>query len=236
MGVPFINALLTIALFHDIFLIDVINNTLEKYMNYIEFRRIVEPFTVFSIADIRQADSAFHRRRLNEWQKKGYIRKVVRGYYIFADMPLYEKSLFEIANRIYEPSYVSFEMALAHYGLIPESVYGITSASTRKTSHFRTQIGSFIYRTISPKLYFGFDLVKNNEKSFKLATPEKAFLDLFYIKTELRDEASFEGLRVNSEAFNKIMKHVKINNYLGIYGQISLKRRVNNFLEYIKHA
>jgi len=205
-------------------------------MTYIEFQKIVGPFTVFSLADIRQASPAFHRRRLNEWQEKGYIRKVIKGYYVFADRVLNEKVLFEIANRIYAPSYVSFEMALAYYELIPESVYGITSASTRKTSHFKTPIGAFIYRTIRPKLYFGFDFLKNNEKLFKLASPEKAFLDLFYIKTELRDAASFEGLRINREAFLKLMNRDKINGYLGVYGQASLKRRINNFWEYIRHA
>jgi len=127
-------------------------------------------------------------------------------------------------------------MALAYYGLIPESVYGITSASTRKTSHFKTTIGSFIYRTIKPKLYFGFNLLRNNEKLFRLASPEKAFLDLFYIKTELRDVASFEGLRINRAIFLKIMNYDKINGYLGTYGQVSLRRRVNNFWEYIRHA
>ncbi len=205
-------------------------------MTYIEFQKIVGVFTVFSLADIRQADPAFHRRRLNEWQEKGYIRKVIKGYYVFADRALDEKVLFEIANRIYAPSYVSFEMALAYHGLIPESVYGITSASTRKTSHFKTPIGAFIYRTIRPKLYFGFDFLKNNEKIVKLASPEKAFLDLFYIKTELRDAASFEGLRINRKAFLKLMNQDKINDYLSVYGQVSLKRRVNNFWEYIKHA
>ncbi len=205
-------------------------------MNYIEFQKIVGPFTVFSLADIRQAGSVFHRRRLNEWQEKGYIRKVIRGYYVFADRVLDEKVLFEIANRIYAPSYVSFEMALAYYGLIPESVYGITSASTRKTSHFKTPIGAFIYRTIRPKLYFGFDFLKHHGKLFKLASPEKALLDLFYIKTELRDSASFEGLRMNREAFLKLMDQDKMKCYLGVYGQVSLKRRVNNFWEYIRHA
>ena len=205
-------------------------------MNYIEFHKILGPFTVFSLTDIRQVDPAFYRRRLNEWQKKGYIRKVIKGYYIFADRALDEKALFEIANRIYPPSYVSFEMALAYYGLIPESVYGITSASTRKTSHFKTTIGSFIYRTIKPKLYFGFNLLRNNEKLFRLASPEKAFLDLFYIKTELRDTASFEGLRINREIFLKLMNYDKINGYLGTYGQVSLRRRVNNFWEHIRHA
>ena len=127
-------------------------------------------------------------------------------------------------------------MALSYYGLIPESVYGITSASTRKTSHFKTSVGAFIYRTIRPKLYFGFDFLKNNEKLFKMASAEKAFLDLFYIKTELRDAASFEGLRINREAFLKLMNHGKINGYLCVYGQVSLKRRVSNFWEYIRHA
>ena len=205
-------------------------------MHYIEFQKVVGPFTVFSLADIRQADPAFHRRRLNEWQEKGYIRKVVKGYYVFSDRTIDEKVLFEIANRIYAPSYLSFEMALAYHGLIPESVYGITSASTRKTSHFKTPIGAFIYRTIRPKLYFGFDFRKNNEKLFKLASPEKAFLDLFYIKTELRDAASFEGLRVHRETFLKLMDHGKMTDYLNVYGQASLKRRASAFWEYIRHA
>lgn len=205
-------------------------------MHYIEFQKSFIPFTVFSLADIRQADPKFHRRRLNEWQEKGYIRKIIKGYYVFADKALDEKALFEIANRIYPPSYVSFEMALAYYGLIPESVYGITSASTRKTSNFKTPLGSFIYRTIRPRLYFGFDFLKNGEKSFKLASAEKALLDLFYIKAELRDAANFEGLRINREVFFKIMDKDKANSYLDVYRQPSLKRRISNFWEYIRHA
>lgn len=205
-------------------------------MNYIEFQKAFKPFTVFSLADIRQVDPAFHRRRLNEWQEKNYIHKVIKGRYVFTDGARDENALFEIANRIYSPSYVSFEMALAFHGLIPESVYGITSASTRKTSHFKTPVGSFIYRTIRPRLYFGFNLLKHREKAFKMASPEKALLDLFYIKTELRDEASFEGLRMNREIFLKIMDPDKMNGYLNLYQQASLKRRVENFGEYMKHA
>jgi predicted transcriptional regulator of viral defense system len=205
-------------------------------MNYIEFQRALSVFTVFSLADIRQAEPAFDRRRLNEWQEKGYIRKIIKGYYAFACRPVDEKTLFEIANKIYSPSYVSFEMALSYYGLIPESVYGVTSASTLKTSHFKTPIGSFIYRTIRPKLYFGFDFIKNNEKVFKLASPEKAFLDLFYIKTGIRDIADFEELRIDPKVFLKVVDHDKLKSYLNAYGQASLKRRINNFWEYIRHA
>ncbi len=205
-------------------------------MQYIDFQNAFKNFTVFSLADIRQVEPGFLRRRLNEWQEKGYIKKVIKGYYVFSSLGLDEKALFEIANRIYGPSYISFEMALAYYGLIPESVYGITSASTRKTSHFVTPLGEFLYRTIRPKLYFGFDFLKNDGKLFKLASPEKAFLDLLYIKTEFRDAAGFEGMRINREVFLKLMDRGKMNDYLDAYGQKSLKSRVDNFWEHIAHA
>ena len=143
-------------------------------MNFVDFHKALRGFTVFSLADIRQLKPEFHRRRLNEWQQKGYITKLVRGHYMFLDLALDEKALFEIANRIYAPSYVSFEMALAYHGLIPESVYGITSASTRKTSHFATAVGEFLYRTIHPRLYFGYEIVANGEKAFKMASSQPA--------------------------------------------------------------
>lgn len=205
-------------------------------MQYIDFQKAFKNFTVFSLVDIRQAEPEFYRRRLNEWQEKGYIKKIVKGYYIFSGLSLDEKALFEIANRIYSPSYVSFEMALSYYGLIPESVYGITSASTRKTSRFVTPVGEFIYRTIRPRLYFGFEILKNNGKPFKLASAEKALLDLFYIKPNLRDAADFEGLRINREAFRKLIDRGKMDDYLSVYAQEPLKRRINNFWEYIRHA
>jgi predicted transcriptional regulator of viral defense system len=205
-------------------------------MHYLDFQNSFKNFTVFSIADIRQVEPGFYRRRLSEWQEKGYIKKIIKGYYIFSGLNINEKVIFEIANRIYSPSYISFEMALAYYGLIPESVYGITCASTRKTSHFKTPVGDFFYRTIRPKLYFGFELLKNNEKLFKLASPEKAFLDFFYIKTELRDTASFREMRVNHKVFRKLVSRSKMNDYLAAYGQKSLKRRIDNFWEYITHA
>ena len=205
-------------------------------MQYIEFQKAFKDFTVFSLADIRQVEPGFHLRRLNEWQKKDYIRKIVKGHYTFSGPDIDEKALFEIANRIYSPSYVSLEMALSYYGLIPESVYGITSASTRKTSRFVTPVGEFIYRTIRPKLYFGFEFLNNNGKLYKLASPEKALLDLFYIKPELRDKAGFDGMRVNRKVFRKLMDRNKINSYLGAYAQKSLKKRMDDFWGYIAHA
>lgn len=205
-------------------------------MKYIELRDSLKRFAVFSLADIKKIDSNFHRRRLNEWQEKGYIKKVIRGFYIFSDFELSEHILFEIANKIYKPSYISLETALSYYHLIPESVYSVTSVSTRRTYNFKTALAEFSYRTIKPDLFFGFDLVNYNEKHFKIASPEKAVLDYFYINPVIKKESDFESLRINSELFLKEIKLDRLYNFLDKFHQKSLTGRINSFLRVIKNA
>ena len=82
-------------------------------MKFLELKNELNDFPIFSLNEIRIIDPNFHRRRLNEWQDKGYIKKVIRGYYIFSGLQLSEEILFKIANRIYLPSYVSLESALS---------------------------------------------------------------------------------------------------------------------------
>src|SRR3989339_2115183 len=117
---------------------------LRNKMQFLDLKSQFRDFIVLSVSDIRKAEPEFGVRRLVEWQKKGYIKKIIKNFYVFGDQEITEPGLFTIANDIYSPSYISFEMALAHYHLIPESVYGITSATTKKTTVFGTQLGDFI--------------------------------------------------------------------------------------------
>ncbi|MBU4348982.1 hypothetical protein KJ599_01525 [bacterium] len=205
-------------------------------MKYLELKSELRDFTIFSLNEIRNIEPGFHRRRLNEWQDKGYIKKVVRGYYIFSDLQLSEEILFKIANRIYLPSYISLESALSYYHLIPESVYGITSISTRKTYHFTTSIGEFIYRTLKPPLFFGYDLIKFQEKYLKMACIEKALLDYFYLHSDIETEQDFESLRINKEMFFSQISNPKLMDFLEKFNQKKLTGRINHFWSYIKNA
>jgi len=203
-------------------------------MQFVRLKELLKDFTVFSLADIRMLDSAFHRRRLNEWQAKGYLIKICKGYYIFSDLTLAEGVLFEIANRIYAPSYVSFEMALAHYGLIPETVYGITSASSRKTYAFKTKIAVFSYRTVNTGLFFGYDLARyNDRKFFKIASPEKALLDYFYLNPSLKTDDDYASLRIDKETFSRIIDRNKLSDYLSRFNQKTLTKRFNGFVDFL---
>ena len=205
-------------------------------MKFLELKSELKDFTIFSLNEIKNIEPGFYRRRLNEWQDKGYIKKVVREYYIFSDLKLSEEILFKIANRVYSPSYVSLESALSYYHLIPESVYEITSISTRKTYHFRTSIGEFIYRSLKPSLFFGYDLIKFHEKYSKMASIEKALLDYFYLHSDIETEQDFDSLRINKEMFFSQMNQPKLMNFLEKFNQKKLTGRMNRFWSYMKNA
>lgn len=202
-------------------------------MNFITFRTQLKDFTTFSIADIRKIDARFDLRRLTEWQQKGYIKNVIRGHYIFSDLDISEPVLFEIANRIYAPSYVSLETALCFYGIIPESVYSITSISTRRTYAFDTEENSFSYRTVKPALFFGYDLIQDNGRVYKFAGAEKAVLDYFYLNPRVNDVAAIESLRYNSSVFLKLINKRKFMAYVRRFASPALVKRIKLLMEVI---
>ena len=203
-------------------------------MTYLELRDSMKDFTVFSVRDILRVDPAFHRRRLNEWQDKGYIRKVIKGFYVLADRALDEWALFEIANRIYKPSYVSLESALAHYQLIPESVYGVTSISTRRSYRFASSLAEFRYRTVTPRLFFSYDLAAAGARRVKIARPEKAVLDFLYLNPRLRSDADFGSLRFDAERFFQLVSEERLRTALARFGHKALLERVERFLSYCR--
>lgn len=66
--------------------------------------------------------------KLSNMVKEGKYYPIVKGLYeTDPDTPGYF-----LAASIYGPSYLSFEFALAYYGLIPERVYTCTSATFEK--------------------------------------------------------------------------------------------------------
>ncbi len=205
-------------------------------MQYIELREKLKDFKIFNLNDIRKIEANFDLRRLNEWQKKNYIKKIRQGFYIFSDLDINEQTLFIIANRIHGPSYISLEMALSLYGLIPESVYGITSVTTQKTKTLKTPIGDFIYRHIRPKLMFGYELREYDENHYKIADIEKAVLDYLYFNSKINNKESFTGLRFNAAEFKEKVDMEKFNKYLLVFGNKALARRTKKFLTYIQHA
>ena len=156
-------------------------------MNYVTFRNRFNHYKIFSVNDIKKSFIDFDSRRLVEWQEKGYIRKVINRWYVFSDIEVDDNMRFWIANRIYQPSYVSLESALSYYNLIPEAVYTTTSLTSNKTISFDTSEGTYSYRHIKPSLFFGYQVVEWQGFPIKMAELEKVILDYLYLKAHVKN-------------------------------------------------
>lgn len=86
---------------------------------------------------------------------------------------------FLIANHLYGPSYVSLDSAMFYWGLIPERVYEITSATVKPTKKFHPQ--DIIYSfTHLPASYYPLgiqSLVLTEKQTVLIASQEKCLCD-----------------------------------------------------------
>lgn len=204
-------------------------------MQFIEFQNCLSDYYVFSLKDILKILPDFTRIQLDRWEKKGYLRKIKRGFYCFGSEEISRDFLFYAANRIYAPSYVSLEMALKFYGLIPEEIFQITSVCTKKIASFETDIGNFSYRHIKPSLYWGYRLVEFGKQKILVAELEKAMLDYLYVHPNLKTGADFEGMRINVDEFKSQIDPEKLQKYLETFENKALTRRARIFLTTIQN-
>jgi predicted transcriptional regulator of viral defense system len=205
-------------------------------MKFRNFQLHAKDLPVFNLNDVRKFDPDFHRQQLSDWLNRGYIKSLVGGFYLLADVQVDENYLFMLANRIYEPSYISRESALAYYLVIPESVLGVTSVSSRKTKQFDSEWGRFIYRSIKPALMFGYRVVVQEKMTkYKIASLEKAVLDSLYWNNKIESSDDLAGLRWNRQELLGLDDNPLFKKYLKIFDNKALNRRVDLLLEYI-HA
>ena len=112
--------------------------------------------------------------------KKGELLRLKKGVYAFSkEYQTHPIDMISVANILYAPSYVSFEYALSYYGLIPERVYEVTSATMRMKKEFSTPVGRFTYKVVPLQAYaLGVDWIYDKTHGGKLiATAEKALCD-----------------------------------------------------------
>lgn len=116
---------------------------------------------------------AFIKRNL----KSGLFIKLRNNYYQIQDS---NPSQYLIANKLYQPSYISLETALAHYGIIPETIYGITSVTTKATQEFETPRATMSYQRIKGSSFMGYKSIILEGVVVLIASPEKALADYLY--------------------------------------------------------
>ena len=139
--------------------------------------------------------------------KKGLFVKLRSGLYILADYP---PDHYLIANRLYEPSYISFDAALSFYGIIPETIYPITSATTKTTREFKVENIRFTYHKLKKAVFNGYKSVKYFDNTILIAEPEKALADYLYFVALKKRGLYYERLDLKKIKKTKLLSYVKL--------------------------
>jgi len=196
-------------------------------MEFKELYKTIEQnkYYIFSYEDILSFYPNENRLSLKKtiyrWRKKGWLCPLKRGLYELT----YPKELaipdMYIANKLYNPSYVSLETALSNYNIIPEVSMAVTSITTKPTRNFRNRHGLFIYRTVKPEVFTGYYVEKQKGFDIFIAEPEKAFVDYVYFKTYRNKKFNFRDERLDKDELSRLNRK-KLNKYTKLYN-INLK-------------
>ncbi len=167
------------------------------------------------------------KTKLSRMVEKGECFPIARGLYeTNKNVPAYL-----LAGSIYGPSYISFEYALSHHGMIPEAVYTITNATfeKKKKKRYETGFGTFTYRDVPSAAFpLGNQLIQEGEYYYQMATPEKALCDQLYTMPPVANTKELmsmltEDLRIEETNLKKLDVS-KICEYSDAYRTTNVKK------------
>lgn len=200
-------------------------------MNFIDFHKQWAPYGCFNIHQIYAWRPDFNRLNLRNWIKKGYLIKLRKEFYAFTENLSVPGFNLYLSNRLYRPSYISLYSALSFYGMIPEAVPQVMNVTPLKTISFQNDFGNFTYRSVNPKLMFGFKgLQQSDGKNVLIATPEKALIDLLYLYPFYKSPQDMLDLRLDEDFMVEEFDRDLFQNYCHQTDSKALCQRVNTLL------
>ncbi len=178
------------------------------------------PKTVFSNKDVAlmwgvEAENAV-RVRLNSYVKSGKLIRAHRG--IYAKDKNYNR--FELATRIYTPSYISFETVLTRAG-VNFQYYGNIFVATYVSREIEADGQKISFVRMKDYVLSNTAGIEHSD-GIATATKERAFLDRIYISKEYH----FDNLGV--------LDWDKVFEILPIYHNKRMEKKVKTYFEYYK--
>lgn len=166
-------------------------------------REINKPFyTISDLEKITGLDRKSLYVALNRWTKMKVLERIGKGLYIpYGNEVLIEK----VASQIYYPSYLSFEYALAKYGILNLIPYTLTFATFRKTRRYTIAGRDIEYRQIKKELFWGYIY----KKGVYIAEKEKAFLDQIYLFKKGMATIEIDELNLKSLSKKVLFKYAE---------------------------
>ncbi len=173
-----------------------------KVDEWIKFFKQHSEKKLFSISDITQLTGIAKSSlsvQLTRLVKAKIIRRAAQTWY---ENPFSNPSAEEISMVIRYPSYLSMEYALSKHGILSQSAYTLTLITTKLPYTYKTKQTVYEYHQISKSLFWGYQ----KEGTVLTSEPEKALLDLIYIRHIKNKELNIDGIAslVNDMSINEL--------------------------------
>ena len=169
-------------------------------------------------------------------EKQNHLIKIKRGLYETNK----KANPFTIANILLSPSYISFETALSYYGMIPERVYAIKSASFKKNKikEYNNFFGHYIYQDIYYKAFpYDINKITIDNQEVLIASREKALIDMVSVLSPRKNrkeliELLYDDLRIDEVIFEELDKEkmIKLCDYYKSTTVKLLKKYLEKFI------
>lgn len=159
-------------------------------------------FTGREIGRLLGVNPVNRRVTLSRLVKRNILRRLRRNLY---EVSLKPADILEVANTIYQPSYLSFTYCLGTMGILNQIPYEIEFATIKKTKRIEIRGRTAVFRKISKKLFFGYTLKDN----VFTAEPEKAILDTLYLKLKGLISLPEEELNLENISRNTFLRMSK---------------------------
>lgn len=148
--------------------------------------------------------------------KKGEINRLSKDCYSRYGDPI-------IAVYCFRPAYIGLQEALSIHGLWEQETITIILTVRRARVGIRKILNSNIMiRRISPKYFFGFELIPYNNIYIPVSDIEKTLIDIVYFNE-----------RIDKSIYREIKEKIniqKLNNYLTYY-QPRIKKKIEELLD-----
>lgn len=127
-------------------------------------------------------------KKISTLINKGLLVKLKRGTYFISkigSLGYTSISNYIIANTIGEQSFVSFEAALKYHGIFDQGLKKYRSISQKQYLTKTLEEITYEYVKVKKEQYFGFNLEKVDGGNARIATKERALLDLLEYKRSI---------------------------------------------------
>jgi predicted transcriptional regulator of viral defense system len=115
----------------------------------------------------------------------------------------------DLVNVLREDAYISLESGLREYGISTQSPRTLTCVTTDRPKDLKGRTITISYRSISPRLYWGFVRKTTRYGSYLIAEPEKAILDWIYLGIQNGTAPALDELDFGSVDRPKLLNYAR---------------------------